>query len=107
MLSTARTYQQPPTAWLGGDGSWTDRDRVITLAHTMYEAGLCPECGHHTSLCRGSHEFVAHVETCNAKAAIERKREEISKSGDNHGVVVSARVEDEKQVVYGANPYQS
>lgn len=81
MLATARAYQQPPTAWVGGDGAWTDRDRTITLAHTIYEASLCPECGYPREVCRsGEHGFDIGHETCHAKARIDQHRQDQAKS---------------------------
>jgi hypothetical protein len=37
---------------LGGTGEWTARDRILTLALTAYEEGLCKQCGHPLVLCR-------------------------------------------------------
>lgn len=37
---------------MGGDGSWTSKDDVLTLALTAYEDGLCKQCGHPLELCR-------------------------------------------------------
>lgn len=52
LLRTARDYHQPPSGWLGGDGSWTKRDRITTLALTVYEDGLCKTCGRPLAECR-------------------------------------------------------
>ncbi|WP_104087040.1 hypothetical protein [Arthrobacter sp. GMC3] len=35
------------------DGTWTDRDRVMALALTLYEDGLCSGCGLHHSVTHG------------------------------------------------------
>jgi hypothetical protein len=59
---------------LGGDGSWTGRDHVLTLALTAYEDGLCKQCGHPLVLCRDPKYdgwFEVQKTTCYAKQAMD------------------------------------
>ncbi|MET4095110.1 hypothetical protein [Arthrobacter sp. UYCu712] len=42
------------------DGKWTFHDRVMALALTAYEDGLCPGCGLHSSVTRGDHNVGRH-----------------------------------------------
>jgi hypothetical protein len=42
------------------DGKWTLPDRVMALALTAYEDGLCPGCGLHISVARGDHNVGRH-----------------------------------------------
>lgn len=60
---------------MGGDGSWTERDHLLTHAHSLYEMGLCPDCGRTLAEC-GSGTY--HVETriCGPSAAVARWRKE-------------------------------
>lgn len=60
---------------MGGDGTWTDRDHLLTHAHTLYEMDLCPDCGRPLEECGSGHY---HVETriCGPSAAVERWRKD-------------------------------
>ena len=78
VLKNSVRYQQPPSAWFGRDGTWTDRDRLLTIAYTLYEATLCSECGRTVEEC-SSNAYQVHTRTCNATAAIERWRKEHKK----------------------------
>lgn len=37
------------------DGTWSERDRIMALALTAYEDGLCGDCGGHYSVTHGDH----------------------------------------------------
>ncbi len=108
MLATARAYQQPPTAWVGGDGEWTDRDRTITLAHTIYEASLCPECGYPREVCRsGEAAFEVAKETCHAREAIDQLRQERAKTNTDPdpGEILVPTLDDEESEA-APNPFK-
>lgn len=42
------------------DGKWSYADRVMALALTAYEDGLCGGCGLHHSVTRGDHNVGRH-----------------------------------------------
>src|SRR5690606_38000516 len=46
-LRAARSWGIPPLTLWGGDGTWTNKDRLLVQALHLYERGLCPcGCGH-------------------------------------------------------------
>lgn len=75
VLKNSIRYQRPPSAWYGRGGEWTDRDHLLTLAHTLYEAALCPDCGRTVEECSRS-AYTIETRTCNATAAVELWRKE-------------------------------
>lgn len=78
MLESAQGFGQPPSSFLGGAGGWTDRDRLIIYAWTLYRAGLCPECGRPRQVCEtGAWEVETRV--CGPTAAAERWRKDNTK----------------------------
>ena len=45
-MRAAKSWSIPPLTLWGGDGTWTDRDRLLVQALHLYERGLCPGgCG--------------------------------------------------------------
>lgn len=62
------------------DGTWTFADRVMALALTAYEDGLCPGCGLHASVARGDHNVGRHEAddqvVCEGCAPLEAMRED-------------------------------
>lgn len=62
------------------DGRWTFADRVMALALTAYEDGLCPGCGLHSSVTRGDHNAGRHEADdqviCEGCAPLEAKQAE-------------------------------
>lgn len=64
------------------DGVWTDRDRIMALALTAYEDGLCSGCGLHNSVTHGD-ENVGRWETgeniCHGCEPIDSERDKESK----------------------------
>ena len=61
--------------WWGGDGQgWTDEDRVLTMALTLYEDGLCGECGQPRHLAHNPDAdgwYASHVVVCAACQATQ------------------------------------
>lgn len=61
------------------DGTWSDRDRVLALALTLYEDGLCSGCGMHRSVTHGDHN-VGRWETgddiCHGCEPVEAQRDD-------------------------------
>jgi hypothetical protein len=58
---------------MGGDGGWTAKDRLLALAFTTYEDGLC-SCGYAAHICRHPENdgyFDVDATVCYASAAIE------------------------------------
>ncbi|VXA92269.1 conserved hypothetical protein [Citricoccus sp. K5] len=60
---------------MGGDGTWTDRDHLLTHAHTLYQRMLCPDCGRTLTEC-GSGAYNVQTRICEPSAAIQRWRKE-------------------------------
>lgn len=62
------------------DGTWTFPDRVMALALTAYEGGLCPGCGLHASVARGDHNVGRHEAddqvVCEGCSPLEAMRED-------------------------------
>ena len=85
---------------LGGDGRWTKKDRLLTLAYTIYEDGRCAACGGPKSECRNpDYEgwFVAHATTCYRKAATEQWNRDHEKQKDwrpDPGQILYATLKD-------------
>lgn len=64
------------------DGTWTDRDRVMALALTMHENGLCSGCGLHRSVTHGLENvgrWGTAEEICHGCAPIDSERDKESK----------------------------
>lgn len=60
------------------DGTWTDRDRIMALALTAYEDGLCSGCGMHSSVTHGDHNmgrFETGEDICHVCEVIESARD--------------------------------
>ena len=51
-MQTARDWRVRPLEFFGVEqaGSWTETDRALTEALTIYERSLCPDCGRHSSI---------------------------------------------------------
>ena len=75
LLDTSVRYQRPPSAWVGGDGEWTEKDHLLTHAHTLYQRSLCPDCGHTREVC-GSGHWEAITRVCGPSAAVETWRKD-------------------------------
>lgn len=61
---------------MGGGGEWTVKDRVLALAFTTYEDGLC-SCGYASHICRHPENdgfFEVDTTVCHAAAAVEIHR---------------------------------
>jgi hypothetical protein len=61
---------------MGGGGEWTVKDRLLALALTAYEDGLC-SCGYAAHICRHPENdgyFDVDTTVCYANAAIEIHR---------------------------------
>lgn len=86
LLNTSVRYQRPPSAWVGGDGEWTDRDHLLTHAHSLYEAALCPDCGRPLVECE-SGTYTVQTRICGPSAAVAKWRRENKTPPD--GVVLS------------------
>lgn len=73
---------------------------MLTLAFTIYESGLCSECGQHTMICRDeANSFEVAEDTCQAKAAIDERMEATSKEKPDPGQIISAVLDDTPSVV--------
>lgn len=72
---TAETWGRPPTAWLGGNGEWTEQDNIFTHAVTLYKAGLCPECGQPFEVCETG-AYYPETRVCQSTATTEQWRKE-------------------------------
>lgn len=56
------------------NGTWNDRDRILALALTAYEDGLCSGCGLHRSVSHGDENVGRHetaVTICHGCEPIE------------------------------------
>ncbi len=98
MLRVSAQYQQPPSLWFGGDGSWTEKDRALTLAHEVYKSGLCGDCGRPVDEC-SSGSYKVETRTCQPTAAVERWRKE-NKTTPPGVVLTAVKIEHEG----GVNP---
>lgn len=88
LLDTSVRYQRPPSAWVGGDGEWTEKDHLLTHAHTLYQRSLCPDCGHTREACAAG-AWAVTTRTCGPSAAVERWRKE--NPNPDPGTVVSVQ----------------
>lgn len=75
MHKTALAWGKPPSFWLGGDGEWTDHDRIFTHAVTIYQAGLCSSCGMPKTQCETT-EYEIHTNICKPEATVEQWRKD-------------------------------
>lgn len=73
VLKNSVRYQRPPSAWFGRAGEWTDRDHLLTIAYTLYEATLCGDCGRPVDECRRD-SYRVETRICRATAAVEQYR---------------------------------
>lgn len=85
-METARACRLPVTVLLGvreEDGKYTDRDKIMQIAFTKYQNGLCPGCGLHHTLTRGD-ENVGRVTVqesiCHGCEAVESYQQDKSNS---------------------------
>lgn len=60
---------------MGGPGGWTDRDRLLVHAWTLYRASLCPECGYPRDLCESA-TWEVNTRVCRPTAVVEQWRKE-------------------------------
>lgn len=67
------TWGKPPTFWLGGDGTWTDHDKIFTHAVTIYQARLCSTCGMPQHKCEQT-SWDIETSICGPEAAVETWR---------------------------------
>lgn len=70
MHQTAERWGYPPTFWLGGDGEWTEHDKIFVHAVTLYQASLCPTCGMPKHQCENT-EWEIQTSICKPEAAVE------------------------------------
>lgn len=75
LIRTAIQWQRPPSAWVGGDGSWTPQDHLLTHAWTIYQDMLCPDCGQPKDVC-SSTSYSVETRVCGVAAAIGQWREQ-------------------------------
>lgn len=78
MIETAARFAVPPSVILGiGKGRWSEKDRLLTLAHTKYLKSLCPGCGHPRDRCWDTDVEVERVSyLCGVCAVSERDSSE-------------------------------
>lgn len=85
--------------FLGGDGTWTEKDRKLVVAFTQYEAGMC-SCGYPVHICHHPENdgyFDVHQTVCYAEAAIDafRGTEEYKpEPGERLGAVYTREADD-------------
>lgn len=70
---TGLRWGKPPSFWLGGDGSWTEHDKVFVQAVTLYQQALCPSCGMPDKKCKSTN-WTVQTRICGPEAAVETWR---------------------------------
>lgn len=72
---------------------------MLTLALTIYESGLCSECGQHTLICRDpANSFEVATSTCEAKAAVDEHMKATAKEEPEPGQIIQAVLDDTPSV---------
>lgn len=94
---------------MGGDGTWTEKDRKLALALTRYEAGMC-DCGYPMHICRNPENdgyFDISPIVCQATAAIEahRNQENYKPDPGERLAAVYTRTEDDPLPVFQRSEY--
>lgn len=91
IIATAKEWGKPPSLWLGRDGSWTDQDTKLTLAHGIYQAEhICSGCDLPIRICE-SREFEVKTRVCSAKRAIEAWLKDHEKSTPELGLMLGVK----------------
>lgn len=109
IVETAREWKVPPTTIYGtGNGEWTETDRSLALAYTMYERALCPcGCGFPRRIAQNDNidGWIEAEETvCYVRKALDQWSDEHAKDKEPGVLVGPVDTRDEKDVAEGRVP---
>lgn len=105
-VKTAKEWGKPPSFFLGLDGGWNDRDRILVLGYQIAQDLRCPECGNSIVVCRDpgmSGRFKVESSICYAKQAVEiHQKQPGHEQGPGEILIPVAESPDESNAGAGA-----